>query len=458
MKVNTLLVDDDPMLAASVQSLLESWDHNVTVANNGEEALERILDKPFDLVISDIQLPGINGDELMVKARESIPELPYILMTAHGAVKDAVRAIKNGAYQYLLKPIDPDEFEVMVERALESSRLRRENMRLRAEVSGFGPHGERLIGRSPAMQDVHDLITRVARADSTVLITGETGTGKEMVAQTIHYRSLRSKAPLIAFNCAAFNENLMESELFGHERGAFTGAHQTRRGRFEDADGGTIFLDEIGETSKEFQAKMLRVLQEREIERVGGNTRVKVDVRVVASTNRDLQEEVEKGNFREDLFYRLRVVPIHLPPLRERQDDILILADYFLETYRDQYASPVRSISESGLKYLLNQPWKGNVRELKHTLERAVVLASDEELGPDDLRIPDAASRKRKTEGEESVALQDVLDKASREHVLRMLDRTNWRKQAAAELLGVDRATLYRLVKKFQIEQSEKVG
>ena len=456
MNPRTLIIDDDPLVATSIRTQMELLDHEVLLAHTGEEGLALVEEQPLDLVISDIQLPGVNGDEVMRTIRKTHPELPVILVTAHGAVKDAVRAIQDGAFQYLLKPIDLDELEVSVERALEATHLRRENRTLRAELAGHGTHGVQLIGSSPAMVKVHDLILRVARSDSTVLITGETGTGKEMIAQTVHYRSPRAKAPLVAFNCAAFNENLMESELFGHEKGAFTGANQARRGRFEEADGGTIFLDEIGETSKAFQARLLRVLQEREFERVGGNRKVAIDVRVIASTNRDLETEVEEDRFREDLYYRLRVVPIHLPPLRERRDDILPLAAHFLASYAEQYSSPVTGFSEACTKALENQPWPGNVRELKHAVERAVVLATRDVLEPEDLEFGEGGVRPA-AETSTSQALQDVLEETSREHVIKVLDQTDWRKQAAAEILGIDRATLYRMIRKYQIEKAREM-
>ena len=452
MNVNTLLVEDDPVMAVTLGRMLAEWGHEVTTAADGEEAVGHVHGEPFDLVISDIQLPRLNGDEVMLKAHKVVPDLPFILITGHGTVKEAVKATQNGAFQYLLKPIDPEELKVIVERALESTRLRRENRLLRSEMAGLGPQGERFIGRSPGMMEVHELIARVAGTGSTVLITGETGTGKEVVAQTIHYRSPRADGPMVAFNCAAFNENLMESELFGHEKGAFTGAAATRRGRFEDADGGTIFLDEIGETSKEFQARLLRVLQEQEIERVGSSKKIKVDVRVLASTNRDLPKDVRDGAFREDLYYRLRVVPIHLPPLRERKEDIPLLARHFIERFREAYGSSVRDISDAGMRHLEEQPWYGNVRELKHTIERAVVLGAGDLIEPADLALPKGPAS-GEADTPESDGLQEAMDQAARQHVLRILDRTNWHKQEAARRLGVDRATLYRMVKKYSLER-----
>jgi len=299
------------------------------------------------------------------------------------------------------------------------------------------------------MLEVFELIHRVARTDSTVLITGETGTGKELVAQAIHYRSERSDRPLVALNCASLQQNLIESELFGHEKGAFTGAVAMRRGRFEDADGGTLFLDEIGETSPAFQAKLLRVLQEGEFERVGGSRPVRVNVRILASTNRDLAEEVRNGSFREDLYYRLSVIPIRLPPLRERREDIPLLASHFVDTFAQRYGRPGCRISPSGMDWLQDRAWPGNVRELQHVIERAVVLGRGDALGPGDFSFGEEGAAAADSEP----TLQDYIAQKTREYVVRILDRTRWRKGRAAQTLGVDRATLYRMIRRYRIEE-----
>ncbi|MEM7394652.1 MAG: sigma-54 dependent transcriptional regulator, partial [Verrucomicrobiota bacterium] len=375
MRQTILLIDDDPLDVSTLEMMFSGWDYDVLTARSGEEGLKVLEEATVDLLISDVWMPGIKGNEVLTQTLERYPELPVILITGRADIETAVDSMKQGAFDYVQKPPDEDDLKLTVERAMEHARLRRENEFLRAELAAGGKYGERLIGQSPAMQKVFDLIHKVARTDSTVLITGETGTGKELVAQTIHFNSPRAKKPMIAFNCAAFNPNLMESELFGHEKGAFTGAVSTRRGRFEDADGGMLFLDEIGETSLEFQAKLLRVLQEKELERVGGNTRIEIDVRVLASTNRDLQDEVKEGRFREDLYYRLRVIPIHMPPLRERGDDIILLATTFMNKFSEQYNCEAESFSKKCQEYLLSREWKGNVRELEHALERAVILS-----------------------------------------------------------------------------------
>jgi two-component system response regulator HydG len=392
----------------------------------------------------------MSGEDVAKAIGGFAPGLPVILITGYADIRAAVRAMKLGAFDYVVKPPHPEEFRITLDRALEHSRLRRENQRLRGELAARGgTAGERLIGASRAMGEVLALVERVAATDSTVLVVGETGTGKELVARTIHAQSRRSGGPFVALNCAAVNANLIESELFGHEKGAFTGAIAARRGRFEEADGGTLLLDEVAETALEFQAKLLRVLQEREFERVGSSRPVRVDVRVIASTNRDLRAETAGGRFREDLFYRLNVVPILLPPLRERVEDIAPLAQHFLTLYCERYGCPARALAPEAIRWLQAQEWRGNVRELQHAVERAVVLSRGDTVAPDDF----APLRSFGSPPPASVALRDVVEEKTREHVLAVLEQTGWRKQRAAELLGVDRATLYRLMRRYAVEK-----
>jgi DNA-binding NtrC family response regulator len=451
MKATVLLIDDDPLDIKPLQMLLESWDLDVAAARSGEEGMERLGAIPADLVITDVFMPGMSGEDVVRAVRKAYPQLPVVLITGKGDVKSAVRAMKLGAFDYVVKPPDAAELRLTVERALEHSRLQRENAFLRAEMSANGMYGERLMGQSPKMLAVFEIIQRVAPTDSTVLITGETGTGKELVAQTLHYKSRRAPMPLVALNCASLNPNLIESELFGHEKGAFTGAVTARRGRFEDADGGTLFLDEIGETPLEFQSKLLRVLQEKEFERLGGNRKIRADVRLLTSTNRDLEKEVAAGRFREDLYYRLRVIPIPLPPLRERREDIGMLAAHFADEYGRRYRSGPCAVSPAGVSFLASQEWKGNVRELRHAVERAVVLARGDLLEAEDFQgvpagEPDAAA---------GAGLQDFVDARTREYLLQVLDQTRWHKQRAAEILGIDRVTLYRMLKRFSLEKQD---
>jgi DNA-binding NtrC family response regulator len=454
VKATILLIDDDPVDLQALKALVESWDNAVVAVRSGEEGVAQLEDVSFDLVLSDVCMPGMTGEEVVKAVAKASPGLPVVLITGRGDVKSAVSAMKIGAFDYVVKPPDIDELRLTVGRALEHSRLRRENRFLRAELAAGGMYGERMIGRSPGMLEVFELVNRVARAESTVLISGETGTGKELVAQAIHYRSARCDRPLVALNCASLQQNLVESELFGHEKGAFTGAVAMRRGRFEDADGGTLFLDEIGEISPAFQAKLLRVLQEGEFERVGGSRSVRVDVRIVVSTNRDLAQEVRDGSFREDLYYRLSVIPIRIPPLRERRADIPLLAAHFVDTFAKRYGLSDCAISDAGMEYLRQQSWPGNVRELQHVIERAVVLGDGRLFGPDDFRFGDGVAAVT-CEGE---TLQDYVAEKTREYVVRVLDGAGWRKGRAARALGVDRATLYRMIRKYRIEEEDGTG
>jgi len=445
VKATVLVIDDDPVDLNALRLLMESWGMDVAAARSGADGLARLAEGGVDVAVSDVRMPGMSGEEVVKAAAAAAPGVPVVLITGQGDVPSAVNAMKMGAFDYVLKPPDAAEFRLVVEKAAEHARLRRENAFLRAQLAAGGLYAQRLIGRSPKMLEVFDLVERVARTDSTVLITGETGTGKELVAQTIHYRSRRRDGPLVALNCAALNPNLIESELFGHEKGAYTGAAAARRGRFEDADGGTLFLDEIAETETAFQAKLLRVLQEGELERLGGNRKIRVDVRLLASSNRDLQREVAAGRFREDLYYRLRVIPIHLPPLRERMEDLELLAAHFAALASARCGLANRTVSPAGLEWLGAHPWKGNVRELQNAIERAVVLSDKEELGPDDFARFERAAGTEEGGG----TLPAFLDARTKEHLASVLARTGGRRQEAASALGIDRATLYRMMKKY---------
>lgn len=452
MRSTVLLVDDDPVDLNALRLLVASWEHHVIAAASGAEALECLGVSSIDVVLSDLRMPGMDGLALARAVAKQHPHLPFLLITGQADVASAVAALRQGVFDYIIKPPNTDELQATVARAIDYACLHRENAALRAQLGTDGRYGERLVGRSPCMLEVYELVERVAPTDSTVLITGETGTGKELIAQAIHYRSPRAAKPLVAMNCAATNANLIESDLFGHEKGAFTGAVAARRGRFESADGGTLFLDEIAETSPEFQTKLLRVLQEGIIERVGGTRPIPVDVRVLASTHRDLGEEVKAGRFREDLYYRLRVIPIHVPPLRDRGDDILLLARHFLTRYTERYGGPPRRFSPAAEAFLRASAWPGNVRELQHTMERAVVLARGEEITPDDLRMPDAAP----SDTSSGSTLADFVERQTREHVLRILDTCHWRKGRAAKALAIDRATLYRLIRKWDLASPDQ--
>ncbi|HLV19450.1 MAG TPA: sigma-54 dependent transcriptional regulator [Polyangiaceae bacterium] len=375
-KSSILVVDDEANARTALAEILREEGYAVETAADGFKAMARLNDFCPDLVLTDLKMPGMDGLELGRKLREMLPEVPIVLMTAFGAVETAVLAMREGAADYLTKPLNTDELLVVIERALERSKLRRETVELRSQLAERYKF-ENIIGSAPEMQQVFKAIAQVAPSRATVLLTGESGTGKERVAAAIHQRSPRASGPFVRLHCAALAETLLESELFGHERGAYTGADRRREGRFEQANGGTLFLDEIGEISASTQVKLLRVLQEREFERVGGNQTVQVDVRVIAATNRDLKQLVADGKFREDLFYRLNVINVHLPPLRRRSSDVPMLAAHFLKVYAAENAKSIRNISDAALARLSAYDWPGNVRELENVIERAVVLAED---------------------------------------------------------------------------------
>ena len=455
-KKRLLIVDDEPRMGQILGMLGTRWGFDTRTAASGQAALEALAAAPADVVVTDLKMPGMGGDELLREIRQRHPETAVILMTAHATVKSAVEAMKAGAHDYIMKPFDNDELRLLVERAVEHRALLEENKHLRAELRRRTA-SEPIIGSSEGIRAVLRLVERVGPTRATVLITGESGVGKELVARAIHAASPRADGPFVALNCAALTETLLESELFGHERGSFTGADRIHRGKFEDAHGGTIFLDEIGETSNNFQTKLLRVLQEGEFERVGGSQTLTVDVRVVAATNRDLEAEVQGGRFREDLYYRLQVVPIHVPPLRERRGDIDELAAHFVRKACEENALPGKILGEEALARLREAPWRGNVRELQNIIERAVILSRDRVIRPDDLLLstgkPRRAAGVAEDESLEGLPLPDYIDALTRRHILRTLDAHQWRKQEAADALGIDRATLYRMIKRFGIEQ-----
>ncbi|HNM47549.1 MAG TPA: sigma-54 dependent transcriptional regulator, partial [Candidatus Sumerlaeota bacterium] len=366
-----LLVDDEPRMTQVLGILAERWGYEVRTASNGDEALKVMQDFSAELIVTDLKMPGLDGAGLLDAVKLRHPDTAVIIMTAHATVKSAVDAMRAGAFDYVMKPFENEELRLTVERALDYTRLKKDNAYMRREL-GVKYRVDRIIGDSPQIQTVLQLIERVAPTRATVLVTGESGTGKELVAKAIHFRSGRSTGPFVRVNCAALAESLLESELFGHEKGAFTGAVRTHRGKFEEADGGTIFLDEIGETSNNFQTKLLRVLQEGVLTRVGGMADIAVDVRVIAATNRNLQQRVKEGLFREDLYFRLNVVPIHLPALRERAGDIPQLAENFIRTASQANDVPLKELGADAVEALQKYDWPGNVRELENTIERAI--------------------------------------------------------------------------------------
>jgi len=381
-----LIVDDDPAHRTMLKKLLGGWGYVIVEAEDGAVAIETVRNTSFDLILMDIRMLNVSGIEALEQIKIINPETPVIIMTAYASLETAVSALKKGAYDYLTKPLDFDELKISIERATEHNRLKRENEYLRDRLDEKF-NRQNLIGQSPAMVKLLETIALVAQTEATVLITGESGTGKELIANALHYNSRRKDASFIKINCSALTETLLESELFGHEKGAFTGAERRREGKFVQAHGGSLFLDEVSEMSKAMQVKLLRVLQEREITRVGGSDEIKVDVRVIAASNKDLKEEIRSGSFREDLFYRLNVVSLHVPPLRERKEDIPILAQHFLQVFADRNKKVIKAFTPGAMEKLLAYHWPGNIRELMNAVERSVVLALTDVLNADALEL-----------------------------------------------------------------------
>jgi len=448
-----LVIDDEENMLELYSRILGKEGYKVTTALTAEEALDLFRSKVFDLIIADLALPGMNGVELLKKVKEEDPDIPYILITAYGTVESAVEAMKLGAFDYIPKPFQTEELKIVIKKALKEYQLAQELKRLRSEVRERYSFGN-IVGRSKKMLAIFDLVGRVAASNSTVLIQGESGTGKELIARAIHYNSLRKDKPFVAIDCSILPETLLESELFGHVRGAFTGAMKAKKGLFEEANGGTIFLDEIGNISLPIQAKLLRVLQEREIKPLGSTDTIKVDVRIIAATNTDLKELVASGAFREDLYYRIAVIPIVLPPLRERKEDIPLLVDCFLEKFSKENNKPLKRITPKALALLTEYDWPGNVRELENIIERAVLVSDSEEI--DESCFPSEIRRL----GDESVSLNislkgevnKVKGSVEIEAIKKALALCGGNKTLAAKKLGISRSSLYNKLKEYGIK------
>ncbi len=458
-----LVVDDEPNYLVVLSELLRDEGFEVYTAQSGQEGLPIVRDTDLNLIISDMKMPGMDGIQFLEQAKKITRELPVILITAYAEVEKAVEAMRLGAFTYLAKPFSNEALLASVYKAIEHYDLVREIKRLREEVtprSGFGG----MIGKNDRMLAVYQLIEKVAPAPSSVLITGESGTGKELVARAIHNLSPRKEAPFISVNCAALSRNLLESELFGHEKGAFTDAIAMRKGRFELADSGTLFLDEIGEMPAPLQAKLLRVLQERSFERVGGNKSLNVDVRILAATNKDLKDEVDKGEFREDLYYRLNVIHMHLPPLRERVDDIPRLVTFFLEKNAKQLDKDNLVISPDALRLLVSLPWEGNIRELENTIERAAILCNNDRIEPEDVQ-PDSSDLTGTQEWSssldlnqfipEDLSLSEVLNGIEEKLVRQALEEAGQIQARAAEKLGITKSLLQYKMKKYKLQRKK---
>jgi two-component system response regulator HydG len=445
---HVLVVDDDVAHRTMLRMLVSGWGYDVSEAADGESAIAAVREKAYDLVLMDIRMLKVSGLDALGEIKRFNPSIPVIMMTAYASVETAVDALKKGAYDYLTKPLNFDELRLAMDRAADHHSLREENRLLRESLGAQFDRGN-LIGRSRAMMKLLETVAQVAPSEATVLITGESGTGKEMVAGAIHFNSPRRNGPFVKINCAALTETLLESELFGHEKGAFTGADRRREGKFRQADGGTIFLDEVSEMSPAMQVKLLRVLQDREITRVGGDETVKADVRVIAASNRDLISEIGKGRFREDLFYRLNVVNIAMPPLRERREDIPLLAQHFLEIFAGKNRKDVKGFSPKAMDRLLRYAWPGNIRELMNTVERAVVLSRSDYLAEDDFAplFTDVGSHQGGTD--QPAADGMPLDEVEKATILKTLAQAGGNKSEAARRLGITRRTLHQKLKKY---------
>ena len=437
-----LIVDDELVVRDSLGRWFAGEGYEIGLAASGREALAAVQEKHFDLALVDIKMPGMDGMELQKKLADADTDLLVVIMTGYASVETAVQALKRGAYDYITKPIDPDELVHLVDKALEHKRTSRELEKLRENLQEIYPQTE-LIGKSPPMKRVFELIEMVAPTDTTVLISGESGTGKELVARAIHAMSPRRYMPMVVIHCGALTETLLESELFGHERGAFTGAQYRRKGKFEVADGGTVFLDEISDISLKTQTDLLRVLQEKEIVRVGGTQSIRVDFRCVAATNRDLEELVKAGSFRPDLYYRLKVLCIDLPPLRERREDIPLLADHFLHKLATAMNRPPPRLSTEAIDVLLKHDWPGNVREMENSIERALVISREPEIQPADFPF-----QLRATESRNGRSLNDV----ERGHIEKVVQECEGNLSRAARILGIDRSTLYSKLKRYGLK------
>jgi len=446
-----LIVDDEQSMRDVLSIMLKRTGYAVTVASDAEEAIAEVGREIFDLVITDLKMPKGSGLDVLKAVKATAPETVVLVITAFASTESAVEAMKQGAYDFLTKPFQVDEVQLIIKNALEKHRLSSENELLKREMASQSSFA-RIIGKSEAMQKIFDMVRKVADTRSNVLICGESGTGKELIARAIHYHSVRSQFPIVTVNCSALPEQLLESELFGHMKGSFTGAVANKAGLFEVADGGTIFLDEIGETSLATQVKLLRVIQEREFRRVGGNQDVKVDVRIIAATNRDLEKAVADGAFREDLYYRLDVIPIRLPPLRERASDIPLLAQHFLEQLSRESGKTIPALTPEAMRILQAHEWRGNVRELENLIERIVAFYSGTPISEDDIRAwvhrptpPQPYSTDLPPEG---LDLENFINSIEKELLLKALERAKWVKKKAARLLHLNtRSFRYRLEK-----------
>ena len=452
MSANILILDDEQNYLLVLETVLTDEGYQVTGLSNPEVGLAYLEDSEVDVIVTDMKMPGLTGQDVLEHVKKHYPHIPVLIMTAFGSIESAVEAMRIGAFDYITKPFSNEELLLSVRKAAQYAKTQQENLRLRRQIQEhFGPHN--IIGKGKAIRNVLDMVHRAAPSKSTVLITGESGTGKELIARALHQASPRKDQPFIAVNCMALGSGVLESELFGHEKGSFTGATARRKGRFETANGGTLFLDEIGELSHDMQVKLLRVLQERTFERVGGQEPIEVDIRVVAATNKDLKKAIEDGSFREDLYYRLNVVSVELPPLRERREDIPSLAMHFLTKYAKENGKEFKGFSTSAMEYLTAYEWPGNVRQLENVIERCTVLSVGDTIGAEDLppEIRDEESQFKSAVDMLPLRLNlaDTLDKIEAAVIRRALVKSEFVQVKAAEMLGVSKSNLQYKLKKY---------
>ena len=441
-----LVVDDEPMVCLALTNWLEEENYFAQAVEDGPQAVKAVREENWDIVLLDLRMPGMDGMEVLKQVKEIAPQTVVIMMTAYASIPGAVQAMQEGAYDYIVKPLDVDQLTLMLKRIVEHQQLITENILLRKRLTEQYEY-EDIIGRSEAMQEVFSMIKAVTDTNATVLITGETGTGKELVARAIHSNSSQRYGPFVATSCGALPETLLESELFGYEKGAFTGADRTKKGRFELAHGGTLFLDEVGDISVKTQIRLLRVLQEKSFSRLGGTEQIKVDVRLISATNRDLVAAIEEGSFRSDLYYRLNVVSIQLPPLRERIDDVPLLAAHFINKYNVEFNKKFDRVDRKAMDFMMDYHWPGNVRELENVIERAIVIDQGPQMKVKHLPFCNIESPLT----EEPRSLQEV----EKSHIEKMLQRNDWNIAKTARLLNIDRSTLHKKIKKFGLERQQ---
>jgi len=454
-----LLVDDEPEVLELLSVVLEDEGFRILLANNGEEAIAQAKKEEPQVVLLDIRMPDLDGVEVLRRIKEINPATGVIMMTAYGAMDTVVEAIQLGAYDYLTKPLDEEKVKVLIRRALEAQKLAQEVISLRSKLEEKY-HLENIVGKHPKMLEVYKMIARVMDNKATVLVMGETGTGKELVVRAIHFNGLLKDGPFVAIDCASIPSDLLESELFGHEKGAFTGAITQKMGKFERADKGTLFLDEIGNLTLTTQVKLLRFLQEKEIERVGGTTPIELDVRITAATSLDLEKAVKEGSFREDLYYRLNVVTISLPPLRERRDDIPLLVEHFLKKYQSEAKEKVKYVPPETMDLLMRYDWPGNVRELENVIERAIVIGKTEAVLVEDLPlgIQELASTSGLAIPPEKIPLEQRVENFEKKLIIDALEKTNWVQTKASQLLGITRSAIKYKIKKYEIKRGHTEG